>query len=257
MRCSTCTSQSRNRRPARQLPHGPVCCSSPRRNHLSLLLTSSVAFSHSRRLPTNQPTALSGCISSIMQPPKPDPTRTHPAASPSVSSDDVDLTSPANLRKLVLNYLLHHCYTDTAVAFAKDGIIGDLYASDLPARPAAASTSQASDSSSRVDTSTGSPPEPALRSTAATATTATNGAAARQAHPLSAPPLSRDDSSMEIEVENLLPTTSEHPAGHTDHTNGHSNGASRPDQSRAQDELADAELASDIDDATAHRPRRC
>ncbi|KAI3481262.1 hypothetical protein L1887_56479 [Cichorium endivia] len=83
----------------------------------------------------------------------------------------------------------------------------------------------------------------------ATATTATNGAAARQAHPLSAPPLSRDDSSMEIEVENLLPTTSEHPAGHTDHTNGHSNGASRPDQSRAQDELADAELASDIDDA--------
>ncbi|ETS63540.1 hypothetical protein PaG_01835 [Moesziomyces aphidis] len=184
-----------------------------------------------------------------MQPPKPDPTRTQPAASPSASSDDVDLTSPANLRKLVLNYLLHHCYTDTAVAFAKDGIIGDLYASDLPARPAAASTSQASDSSSRVDTSTGSPPEPAFRSTSATATTATNGAAARQAHPLSAPPLSRDDSSMEIEVENLLPTTSEHPAAHTDHTNGHSNGASRPDQSRAQDELADAELASDIDDA--------
>ncbi|CBQ67693.1 conserved hypothetical protein [Sporisorium reilianum SRZ2] len=159
------------------------------------------------------------------------------AAQPS-SSDDADLTSPANLRKLVLNYLLHHCYTDTATAFAKDGIIGDLYGAESSTLPlsstasagrnsagaARAATTSATASSSSNRTATDSP----LRASG-TSTTTTSG---RQAHPLSAPPLSRDDSSMEIEVENLLPTSSEHASASAsshhprEHSNGVSNGAS-------------------------------
>ncbi len=184
----------------------------------------------------------------------------HPTTQP--SSDDADLTSPANLRKLVLNYLLHHCYTDTAIAFAKDGIIGDLYNGDAASAFPIASSSNAgsastsalgtaSASSSRASASAASTTDAALRSS-------TNGGG-RQAHPLSAPPLSRDDSSMEIEVENLLPTSSEHagPASH-DHTNGYSNGAilhsngrssqTRPSAVHDDDEdLEDAELTSEVD----------
>lgn len=193
---------------------------------------------------------------------------------PPASTDDADLTSPANLRKLVLNYLLHHCYTDTAVAFAKDGIIGDLYGADSTSLPTssdaaaaagltttsarAASSSSALASSSRANASVGSSTDSPLR-----AASSSNGAAGRQAHPLSAPPLSRDDSSMEIEVENLLPTTSEHldatsSAGH-EYSNGYSNGAengrgtrsrSAAKEQEADDDqdLEDAELASDVEE---------
>ncbi|KAJ1030373.1 hypothetical protein NDA16_001282 [Ustilago loliicola] len=190
---------------------------------------------------------------------------------PAASTDDTDLTSPANLRKLVLNYLLHHCYTDTAVAFAKDGIIGDLYGADSTNLPTssdtagltsssarAASSSSASASSSRANASAGSGTDSPLR-----AASSTNGAAGRQAHPLSAPPLSRDDSSMEIEVENLLPTSSEHldstsPAAH-EYSNGYSNGtsngrgprtsaAAQEQEEHDEEDLEDAELASDLDE---------
>ncbi|PWZ02734.1 hypothetical protein BCV70DRAFT_209297 [Testicularia cyperi] len=153
------------------------------------------------------------------------------------TAEDTDLTSPANLRKLVLNYLIHHCYTETAVAFAKDGITDDLFGTDADATVSSSSApAQRSKSSRSASRATG--PVEGSTSTAATATTSngSNGGG-RQAHPLSAPPLSRDDSSMEIEVENLLPTSSErtydfdgttrngasHRAGNE--SNGHSNGS--------------------------------
>lgn len=157
------------------------------------------------------------------------------------SSDDADLTSPANLRKLVLNYLLHHCYTDTATAFAKDGIIGDLYGGESSTLPVPVdapgvnspgprgATSSATASGSRNAGSSSA--ESSLRGSAA------SHGGGRQAHPLSAPPLSRDDSSMEIEVENLLPTSSEHAdasATHCrEHSNGFSNGASSHSNGRS------------------------
>ncbi|EPQ32484.1 uncharacterized protein PFL1_00678 [Pseudozyma flocculosa PF-1] len=140
------------------------------------------------------------------------------AATLSGRADQVDLTSPANLRKLVLNYLVHHCYADTASAFANDGISGYLAGpssaadgltaastDEQPAAPspsgsrAAASSSSSSSRASRTnDAASASPSQSASRSSApATAT-------GRQAHPLSAPPLSRQDSSMEVEADSLL-----------------------------------------------------
>ncbi|GAC95610.1 LisH motif-containing protein [Pseudozyma hubeiensis SY62] len=178
------------------------------------------------------------------------------------SSDDADLTSPANLRKLVLNYLLHHCYTETATAFAKDGIIGDLYGGESSMLPISADDVGASSTGARPAVSSAS--ASGSRSSAATiessvrTPTASNGGA-RQAHPLSAPPLSRDDSSMEIEVENLLPTSSEHAdasaSHHREHSNGltHSNGHSAQARNGAgaqtqvhddDEDLEDAELAA-------------
>ncbi|SPO20865.1 uncharacterized protein UTRI_00342 [Ustilago trichophora] len=182
------------------------------------------------------------------------------------SSDDADLTSPANLRKLVLNYLLHHCYTDTAIAFAKDGIIGDLYGTEPSALPsssdaasltlnnAGGATSSATASCSRSAPS----PSAAAASSTDSVMRSSNGGG-RQAHPLSAPPLSRDDSSMEIEVENLLPTSSEQPDASTAESNGHSNGASHRslrsrsgavgyEEEQDDEDLEDAELASEYDE---------
>ncbi|SOV08514.1 uncharacterized protein UDID_00456 [Ustilago sp. UG-2017a] len=210
-----------------------------------------------------------------MQPSKTDRGGGVPAASnpPPASTGDTDLASPANLRKLVLNYLLHHCYTDTAVAFAKDGIIGDLYGAESTNLPGssdaagvtyntarAASSSSASASNSTANASVSSSTDSPLRGS--------NGAAGRQAHPLSAPPLSRDDSSMEIEVENLLPTSSEHlytsASTANEYSNGYSNGASahrngqgprtrsaaQAQQAEEHDEedLENAELASEEDE---------
>ncbi|SPO19951.1 uncharacterized protein UTRI_00342_B [Ustilago trichophora] len=182
------------------------------------------------------------------------------------SSDDADLTSPANLRKLVLNYLLHHCYTDTAIAFAKDGIIGDLYGAESSALPSSSSDSagltsnnaRGATSSATASSSRGAPSSSAAASSTDVAMRTSNGGG-RQAHPLSAPPLSRDDSSMEIEVENLLPTTSEQPDASTAHSNGYSNGAphrslrSRSgavghDEEQDDEDLEDAELASEYDE---------
>lgn len=216
---------------------------------------------------------LAGWTLSAMQTIKTEPgSSSHNAPS---SSDDADLTSPANLRKLVLNYLLHHCYTDTAVAFARDGIIGDIYGTDASTFPASsdaaalnptnareASPSTAASSSNGIATASSST-DAALRSSS------TSNGATRQAHPLSAPPLSRDDSSMEIEVENLLPASSEQAsavassAAHHDHRNGYSNGTSHASNGRplhltpgategseqdADDELEDAESTSHADE---------
>ncbi|KIS71863.1 uncharacterized protein UMAG_00291 [Mycosarcoma maydis] len=194
------------------------------------------------------------------------------SAQPS-SSDDADLTSPANLRKLVLNYLLHHCYTETATAFAKDGIIGDLYGCESSTlvnsadAPGSSSTGIRTAPSTSTASGSRSPAAPVADSPLRTITTGNAGG--RQAHPLSAPPLSRDDSSMEIEVENLLPTSSEHTDASTfhqrehsyglsngapSHSNGHSSGsrsnAAVYEQAQDDDQdLEDAELAtSELED---------
>ncbi|CAO1627912.1 unnamed protein product [Jaminaea pallidilutea] len=85
-------------------------------------------------------------------------------------------TSPEAIRKLVLDYLLHHCYIDTAQAFAKDG--DPLEAGSLGVTgetTPAASTSR-----------TGSQ----LQLGAASSASATPR---RQAHPLAAPPWSGHD----------------------------------------------------------------
>ncbi|MCO5575616.1 hypothetical protein L7F22_029418 [Adiantum nelumboides] len=101
-----------------------------------------------------------------------------------------ELTSPAALRKLVLNYLVHHCYLDTAQALADDGIssLESLY-------PSAAGPSSSSSTAATA---------PSGSSTGVRQSRATNQQLLGTAHPLSAPPLSREDSSMEIEVDSLL-----------------------------------------------------
>lgn len=90
------------------------------------------------------------------------------------------LTSPTALRKLVMNYLVHHCYSDTAQAFADDGTL----TSPL--------------SSSAVDRSSITP------SSSHGTTLPKHSAKPSASHPLSAPPLSRQDSSMEVEVDSHL-----------------------------------------------------
>lgn len=187
-----------------------------------------------------------------MQPSKSTPSQPAPVA----LTEDTDLTSPANLRKLVLNYLLHHCYTDTAIAFAKDGIIGDLYGADattnIGSSSDAAGVASGSGRSASSSSAAGSSRSTAGAAAADAALRSTNGNA-RQAHPLSAPPLSRDDSSMEIEVENLLPSTSEAASEQVaGHSNGYSNGASLHSNGRSsraldEEELEDEEL-SEVDE---------
>ncbi|SNX81603.1 uncharacterized protein MEPE_00308 [Melanopsichium pennsylvanicum] len=165
----------------------------------------------------------------------------------SASCDDNDLTSPANLRKLVLNYLLHHCYTDTAIAFAKDGIIGDLYGAEHANIVTTSSHTPGSTSTSTTAAASNTTPSISRASNR-------TAPAYRQAHPLSAPPLSRDDSSMEIEVENLLPTTSEQSdpsheqaasnAYSIGYSNGHSDprSPSRSDQDHDRQDMEQAQL---------------
>ena len=116
--------------------------------------------------------------------------------SPTAGGDDAELVSPANLRKLVLNYLVHHCYTSTANAFARDGIADTLTGAAPSSSSLSATRSKPSNGVSNGSSSNG-----------ATGSSRTAAASVRQAHPLSAPPLSREDSSMEIEVESLLTST--------------------------------------------------
>ncbi|CAO1631677.1 unnamed protein product [Sympodiomycopsis kandeliae] len=90
-----------------------------------------------------------------------------------------DLTSPTALRKLVLNYLLHHCYVDAAHAFINGGI----------------------DSGTEEN---GSAQESAVE--ASSSASGSTHPSSRSQHPLSAPPLSRLDSQMEVESDSQLAT---------------------------------------------------
>lgn len=99
-----------------------------------------------------------------------------------------EITAPTAMRKLVLNYLIHHCYVDTAKAFADDGISSSTQI---------ANGDEAGPSQSRVQASNGKAKISHSRSSSRH-----NGNSS--AHPLSAPPLSHDDSSMEVEVDGLL-----------------------------------------------------
>jgi hypothetical protein len=109
------------------------------------------------------------------------------------------LTSPTALRKLVLNYLIHYCYIDTAQAFAHDGITS-------PPQPRNQTESSAAASGSKRAGE--SPRNPYLTASSSSQATGSSRLPRHHtlgpAHPLSAPPLSREDSSMEIEVDNLL-----------------------------------------------------
>lgn len=122
------------------------------------------------------------------------------------------LTSPTALRKLVLNYLVHHCYTDTAQAFAHDGI------STSSSRGGAEASTSALAMNATTPSASGS------KSSSRT----TNVQNLGSAHPLSAPPLSREDSSMEIEVDSLLSLAGGRGLngnGQSAASNGHGNGA--------------------------------
>jgi hypothetical protein len=135
------------------------------------------------------------------------------------------LTAPTALRKLVLNYLIHHCYTDTAQAFAHDGIYtsstrsggeSSLAPSDQAA--VASMTKKAKNGSYLV----------ASGSTAPGSRSHTRHSTQQFAHPLSAPPLSREDSNMEIEVDSLLSLAGGRTEdGEGTSGNGHTNGVSR------------------------------
>ncbi|UZJ54990.1 hypothetical protein CBS101457_004310 [Exobasidium rhododendri] len=137
------------------------------------------------------------------------------------------LTSPTALRKLVLNYLVHHCYTDTAQAFAHDGSSTFSSRGGLDA--------SASESASLKPSSTSAAPQirqPRL----------THQHLLGSAHPLSAPPLSREDSNMEIEVDSLLSLAGGRGLnGSRDDTTGirHGNGL---EHDTAMDGLEDAQM---------------
>lgn len=167
------------------------------------------------------------------------------------------LTAPTALRKLVLNYLIHHCYVDTAQAFADDGISSSagtaagalstgkpgfddvatssgMYAPSAPASGPSHRTANGGSSHSRTSSR--------LASAQSNATTA---------HPLSAPPLSREDSGMEVEVDNLLSLASagatgdaraSELGGHGDKTMAQNGGSA--DGKRAQFDASSSVLTS-------------
>ncbi|PWN20082.1 hypothetical protein BCV69DRAFT_283616 [Microstroma glucosiphilum] len=122
-----------------------------------------------------------------------------------------ELTSPTALRKLVLSYLLHHCYIDTAHAFARDGA----------STPSASNDGLLAELEQERETARGeaaaATPVPSLGYSNAPLGGSTGGSTpraggsssgSRGTHPLSAPPLSRQDSSMEVEGDHLLASAS-------------------------------------------------
>ncbi|MCO5598779.1 hypothetical protein L7F22_052878 [Adiantum nelumboides] len=103
-----------------------------------------------------------------------------------------EITAPTAMRKLVLNYLIHHCYVDTAQAFADDGISSSTQMGNVDeAGPSKGMMNKVHNSSNGK--SGGGHSRSSSRQ---------NGGSS--AHPLSAPPLSHDDSSMEVEIDGLL-----------------------------------------------------
>lgn len=90
------------------------------------------------------------------------------------SSHIESITSPTCLRKVVLNYLLHHCYADTAAAFA----------GNTSGSASSSSNGAYNDASAAVDSSSNGTETPR-----------------RSRHPLAAPPLLRQDSSIEVEAD--------------------------------------------------------
>lgn len=127
---------------------------------------------------------------------------------------DVELQSPSALRNLVLNYLVHHCYIDTAIAFAQDGIGGGGAAANASVNitkgqgsstGASARSGGASWSGKKSANGYHLNGKPARNNgnaehSSARRTGAANGGST---HPLAAPPLSREDSVMEIEAETV------------------------------------------------------
>jgi len=137
------------------------------------------------------------------------------------------LTSPTALRKLVLNYLIHYCYTDTAQAFAHDGISapsGSLGGDCVGAEASTSGSRNGKETVNRSSSSASGSTVPSGRSQSRL----TNQQMLGSAHPLSAPPLSREDSSMEIEVDSLLSLAGGRGVngnGERIGSNGHGNGA--------------------------------
>lgn len=144
------------------------------------------------------------------------------------------LTSPTALRKLVLNYLVHHCYTDTAQAFAHDGIPSS--SSRLTEGDA---SSPLSDPHKTYEAVNGSSSAAASGSTAPQTRSwsrMVNQQMLGQAHPLSAPPLSREDSSMEVEVDSLLSLAAGRAEGGPSNAeNGHTSRGSAAEDTRMDD----------------------
>ena len=111
-----------------------------------------------------------------------------PSSSASLQEQRDEELSASSIRKLVLNYLVHHCYIDTAVAFAHDG---------MGASSAAEGSSALSGllSSTKTNASLAGSVGPAPNGKR-------NGNSSNgSSHPLAAPPLSRDDSAMDTEGE--------------------------------------------------------
>lgn len=144
------------------------------------------------------------------------------------------LTAPTALRKLVLNYLVHHCYVDTAQAFVDDGSgsggggsgsgsgLGNGVSPAMPASTRSATGKEAEHGAAASGASI-SQSMPAINCHGSTRRHVSRGHANPQAHPLAAPPLSREDSSMEVEVDSLLALANGGPSGTgrgTDPVNG-------------------------------------
>jgi hypothetical protein len=157
------------------------------------------------------------------------------------------LTSPTALRQLVLNYLVHHCYIDTAQAFVSDGIetgngstTGNISADHAVAESAAPhlSSKQAAQSSWRSNASASGNGH-----TRSSSRLAANQHAQTSAHPLSAPPLLHEDSSMELEVDGLLTVVGGPASSSSAGTNGHRQDSSKKTEKLSSDVAADAHAA--------------
>lgn len=120
-----------------------------------------------------------------------------------------EMTAPTAMRQLVLNYLIHHCYVETAQAFADDGISSSSSMTTTtqivnegqggPSKKSFESRPDLHDSNGSIENRKNTNQQGHSRSSSSRQ----NGGNSN-AHPLSAPPLSHDDSSMEVEIDGLL-----------------------------------------------------
>jgi hypothetical protein len=170
------------------------------------------------------------------------------------------LTSPIALRKLVLNYLIHHCYTDTAQAFAHDGISSSSSQLGPEINGTGFSNSGRRNAGGEVMNGGSSSASGSAAPQTRSHSRMTNQQSLGGAHPLSAPPLSREDSSMEIEVDSLLSlaggrATIGNGSGEgvtSGVSNGHENGASQRTDMEGQEEDTQMEERGQMRETANH-----
>ncbi|KDN45237.1 hypothetical protein K437DRAFT_256687 [Tilletiaria anomala UBC 951] len=181
------------------------------------------------------------------------PGRSASGAGSTDNAADSELISPSSLRRLVLNYLVHHCYVGTAIAFAQDGVSSGsgscgyppitASGSSMGTARALASLSAPGLSSNKAGTNgfvaNGRGQNVAANGNATSSRRGANGSL----HPLSAPPLIREDSAMETKAETATNsredeemTTKGSVTGNEDDDDAHmsdANGSAQPASRRA------------------------